>query len=180
MERINVIHILQKLQGGDLRSIGKVDEVVSDILRNNALFPQLFEGMCNADSVIRMRAADAVEKITRINPTWLFPFKKRLIEEVSQIEQQEVQWHLAQMFSRLDLDERELDRVVDLLRKWIETSKSNIVKVNSIQTLCDLASRYPNIKQSVIQVLQESISNGSPAVVSRGKKLLKILEAKDI
>ena len=39
-------------------------------------------------------------------------------EEIPLIEQQEVQWHLAQMFSRLDLDEKELERVVYVLRKW--------------------------------------------------------------
>jgi hypothetical protein len=166
------MEILNKLQGGDLRSIGRADEVVNDILADNALFDAVFDGMCNPDPVIRMRAADAVEKVTRINPVWLFPFKKQLIEEVSQIEQQEVQWHLAQMFSRLDLEDGEVDRVVRLLRGWIERSKSNIVKVNSIQCLCDMAFRYANLKPLVIQILQLSMVNGSPAVVSRIKKLL--------
>lgn len=180
MGGITVIDILQKLQGGDLRSIGNVDEVVSDILSDNALFPNLFDGMLSPNPVIRMRSADAVEKITRINPTWLFPFKKRLIEEVSQIEQREVQWHLAQMFSRFDLDAEELERVVYLLRRWIEDSKSNIVKVNSMQSLCDIASRYTNLKPSVIQVVKISMKKGGPAVVSRGKKLLRRLGVKGI
>lgn len=173
------MEILNKLEGGDLRSIGRADEVVDDILADKALFGAVFDGMCSADPVIRMRAADAVEKVTRINPAWLIPVKKRLIREVSQIEQQEVQWHLAQMFSRLDLEDEELDWVVQLLRRWIERSKSNIVKVNSIQCLCDLALRYTNLKPSVIQMLQVSMANGSPAVVNRIKKLLPKLAGKD-
>lgn len=173
--RLYMSDILQKLLGGDLRSIGRVDEVVADVLADNALFPQLLDGMVSSDPVVRMRSADAVEKLTRDNPTWLIPFKKRLIEEISQIEQQEVQWHLAQMFPRLDWDKAELEAIVSLLRKWSERSKSKIVKVNSLQALCDLALRYPELKPSVVAMLQESIAMGSPAVVSRGKKLLKAL-----
>lgn len=172
--------ILEKLQGGDLRSIGMVDEVVKDILADSTLFVNVFDGMCNPNPVIRMRAADTVEKVTRINPTWLFPFKERLIGEVAQIEQQEVRWHLAQLLSRLVLEENELNKVVDLLKQWIEGSKSNIVKVNSMQSLCDLGYRYPNLKPSITQVIRVSVESGSPAVVSRGKKLLRKLGVKDI
>ena len=76
---------------------------------------------------------------------------------------------------RLDWDKAELEAIVSLLRKWSERSKSKIVKVNSLQALCDLALRYPELKPSVVAMLQESIAMGSPAVVSRGKKLLKAL-----
>lgn len=114
-----MVEILKELQGGDLRSIGKVDYVVTTILSDHSLFPDVFDGMSNSDPIIRMRAADAVEKITRNNPALLFPFKKKLLEEVSQIEQQEVRWHLAQMFSRLELDENELGRVVYLLNRFL-------------------------------------------------------------
>lgn len=168
-----MIKVLEKLQGGDLRSIGRVDEVVSDILNDRSLFRQLIDGMCRQDPVVRMRAADAAEKITRIHPDWLIPFKKRLIEGVSQIKQQEVQWHLAQMFSRLDLEDNELDRVVHLLCQWIRGSKSSIVKVNAMQSLCDIVSRYTDLIPLATIVLQDSMANGSPAVVSRGKKLLR-------
>ncbi len=166
------MEILNKLQGGDLRSIGRSNEVVSDILADSTLFDVAFDGMCNADPVIRMRAADAIEKVTRIKPALLVPFKKRLIAEVSQIQQQEVQWHLAQIFSRLDLEDEELGCVVKLLRHWIESSKSNIVKVNSLQCLCEIALRYTDSKPAIVQILRESMANGSPAVISRIKKLL--------
>lgn len=174
-----MIKILEKLQGGDLRSIGKVDEVVSDVLSDSSLFSRLIDGMCSQDPVIRMRAADAAEKITRIYPDWLIPFKKRLIEEVPQIEQQEVQWHLAQMFSRLCLEDDELDRVVNLLCQWIQGSKSKIVKVNAMQSLCDIASKHTDLIPLVVMIFKDAITNGSPAVVSRGKKLLRELGMKE-
>jgi len=50
--------ILQKLQGGDLRSIGRTNEVVKDILNDPELFPMVFDGIFSHDPRIRMRAAD--------------------------------------------------------------------------------------------------------------------------
>jgi len=93
--------ILQKLKGKDLRSIGRAEEVVYDILNNPALFAEVFEGILDDDPIVRMRSADALEKVSSKHPEYLQPFKNRLIYEVSQIEQQEVRWHVAQMFSYL-------------------------------------------------------------------------------
>ena len=56
--------ILEKLKGGDRRSIGRANEVVADVLRDPTLFDALFNGMLNDDPIVRMRSADAVEKIT--------------------------------------------------------------------------------------------------------------------
>lgn len=53
--------ILQKLKSGDLRSIGKADEVVQDILKNPRIFGDVFEGMLKDDPRVRMRSADALE-----------------------------------------------------------------------------------------------------------------------
>lgn len=58
--------ILSKLKGGDLRSKGKSEEVVADILNQPFLFGEVFEGMLNDDPVVRMRAADAIEKVSRL------------------------------------------------------------------------------------------------------------------
>jgi len=94
--------ILDKLKGGDLRSIGRSDEVAAEILDNPALFGEVFEGMLQDDPVLRMRSAEAIEKASSRLPEYLQPFKTRLIKEVSKIRQKEVRWHVAQMFSYLD------------------------------------------------------------------------------
>lgn len=54
--------------GGDLRSIGRADEVVLDILNNPQHFHQVFTGVMNDEPLIRMRSADAVEKVLRVHP----------------------------------------------------------------------------------------------------------------
>ena len=56
--------IARKLEAGDLRSKGKSEEVVKEVLRNPALFPQLIEAIELDHPGVRMRASHAIEKIT--------------------------------------------------------------------------------------------------------------------
>ena len=72
--------LLDKLAGGDRRSIGRVSEVVADVLEDPTLFEVVFNGMLDDDPIIRMRSADAVEKITAKHQEYLQPHKKKLIQ----------------------------------------------------------------------------------------------------
>jgi hypothetical protein len=167
--------ILQKLRGEDLRSIGKADEVVQDILNDPSLFQEVFEGMLNKDPVIRMRSADAIEKVSAKRPEYLRPFKSKLINQISKIEQQEVRWHTAQMFSYIETSKIERNKIIKILLSYIETDESKIVKTFSMQTLADFAEKDEQIKPRMINLIKGMIKSGSPAIVSRGKKLLKQL-----
>jgi hypothetical protein len=167
--------ILQKLRGEDLRSIGKADEVVQDILNDPSLFQEVFEGMLNKDPVIRMRSADAIEKVSAKRPEYLRPFKSKLINQISKIEQQEVRWHTAQMFSYIETSKIERNKIIKILLSYIETDESKIVKTFSMQTLADFAEKDEQIKPRMINLIKGMIKRGSPAIVSRGKKLLKQL-----
>ena len=164
--------ILRKLEGGgDRRSIGRVSEVVAEALSKPALFDVLFEGMLNEDPILRMRCADAVEKITAKHPEYLQPYKDRLIGEVAQINQQEVRWHVAQMFSRLKLNGDDRKAVLEILLGYLR-DESKIVKTFSMQALADLAEGDVSLRPQVTDLLEELIRTGSPAMKSRGRKLL--------
>ena len=172
--------VLSKLQGGDLRSIGRSEEVVQETLQNPELFKELFEGMSSKDAVLRARCADAIEKASRRNPQYLQPLKSRLINELAPTAtQQEVRWHLAQMFSRIDLDASEEKKVAELLFSWINDEKNNskIVKTFALQALADIAKHNKDIRPKVIKKLRSALKDGSPAMKSRGRKILEEFSA---
>src|SRR5579862_448398 len=107
--------ILRKMKGGDRRSIGKSGEVVKAVLKTPALFADLIEGFYDSDPVIRMRAADAIEKSTRQNTLLLQPWKRLLLEQISNLEDIEMRWHIAQLIPRLSLTGREQALAVQIL-----------------------------------------------------------------
>ena len=173
-ELIEMENILDKLKGGDRRSTGKSDEVVTDVLADPDLFDALFRGILAPDPVIRMRAADAVEKISAARPEYLRPYKRMLVEQVAGIEQQEVRWHVAQMLPRLDWSQEEQTAIVEILMGYLD-DESKIVKTFTMQALADFAERDANLRPRVIELLKELTETGSPAMKSRGRKLLKRL-----
>jgi hypothetical protein len=163
--------VLQKLEGGDRRSIGRADEVVADVLAEPELFDSVFHGMAHGDPVVRMRSADVIEKVTARRPEYLRPYKSLLLQEIATSQQQEVRWHVAQMIPRLDLSAQERDQAVALLLSYLE-DRSRIVKTFSMQALADLAREDAGLRSRVLPILQELATTGSPAMRSRGRKLL--------
>jgi len=168
------INILVSLSGGDRRSTGRSDEIVAVVLADPALFGQLIAGLSNPDPLIRMRTADAAEKVTLQRPELLQPYKEQLLDQVSTIEQQEVRWHVAQMLPRMELSPAERRQALNILLGYLE-DESKIVKTFTMQGLADLAQQDPTLRDEVIPVLVELTASGSPAMRSRGRQLLKQL-----
>ncbi len=144
------------------------------MLNDPTLFEVVFYGMLSDDPIIRMRSADAAEKITARYPEHLQPYKTKLIQQVARIEQQEVRWHVAQMIPRLELSEEERAVVVEILLGYLN-DKSKIVKTFSMQALADLAEQDGGLRSQMIPLLEELTRTGSPAMRSRGRKLLEKL-----
>ncbi len=170
-----MVGILDKLKGGDLRSIGRSEEVVEDILADPTLFTEVLEGLFCDDPVIRARSADALEKVSKKHPEYLKPHKMKLWE-AAKIEQQEVQWHVAQMMGYITLTKNEKDKAVRILSHWLDTNKSNIVRVMSLQTLADMAKDNDILKPIILEKIKKLLKNGTPSLTARAKKLLKKLE----
>ncbi|CAB1057755.1 hypothetical protein D1BOALGB6SA_2510 [Olavius sp. associated proteobacterium Delta 1] len=163
--------ILKKLQGGDRRSIGKVDEVVDQVLESASLFEELINGLHVSDPVIRMRSADAVEKITLDKPDLLTPYKTMLIRLARDTNQQEVRWHMAQILPRLTLKAADRKTIVDILYTYLN-DQSKIVVTFALQALAEFAAEDKRLKPHVMRELEEFTKTGSPAIKSRGRKLL--------
>ena len=167
--------ILRKLEGGDRRSIGRSNEVVTDVIANPVLFGAVFSGMQSDDPVLRTRAADAVEKITVRHPEYLRPYKAQLVGPLARLDQKEVRWHVAQMLPRIPWNRGERRRVLDVLMGYLD-DESRIVKVFAMQALADLAEQAPGLRPAVLPRLRKLTAIGTPAMKARGRRLLAKLD----
>lgn len=165
--------IRELLNGGDLRSIGHVDEVVEFVGNDQDRFNELMTGLTDDRPVVRMRSADAIEKLTRRHPELLHAHQTTLFQQLHTTPQQEVRWHLAQLMPRLTWTEQETADIVHVLIGWIDTESSAIVIVNSLQAIFDLSVVHPQHCDELKALLESQLEAGSPAVKSRSKKLLR-------
>jgi len=169
--------ILDKLRGGDLRSIGRSNEVSEDIEKNVSLFETVFRGLYDSDPIIRMRSADVIEKVTRKNPQLLLNHTSEVISILTTAKQQEVCWHMAQIAPRLAYSPNKENEIIKALKRYL-THKSKIVRVSAMESLASIAERNPSILNEVIEIIKVQKAIGSPALQSRGRKLLQRLERK--
>jgi HEAT repeat protein len=163
------------LGGGDRRSIGKSNQVAKLILSEPKRFSELIECLWNEDPIVRLRAADAAEKITVSRPELLKPYKRELLGLLAEAEQIELRWHLAMMVPRLMLSRAESGRASAILRRYLE-GRSSIVKTLALQGLVDLAGQNPSLGDAAREALEESLRAGTAAMRARARKLLKRTE----
>ena len=163
--------IIRKLKAGDLRQKRKSEEVVADVLKKPQLFRQVVAGIAYTDPGVRMRASDAIEKITRFRPELLQPYKKNFLSVFATIDQKEVRWHLAQILPRLELTRKERQQVFDILISFLDDN-SRIVKTFAMQGLADITEMDHSYLPRVVKIVENLMASGIPAIQSRGKKLL--------
>jgi hypothetical protein len=162
------------LEGTDRRSIGRANEVAAMVLREPRRFPELIGFLWSDDPVVRMRAADAAEKVSVQKPDMLAPFKAELLGLLLEAEQQAFRWHLALMIPRLALTKKERQRAAEGLRRYLE-DRSSIVKTFALQGLTELAAVDRSLLPEVREILEAAERAGTPAMRARARKLLKTL-----
>ena len=64
------------LSYGDLRTAGNSEKVLELVFNNPELFDSVVHSIFSDNPATRMRASDAVEKISIDHPEWLKPYKK--------------------------------------------------------------------------------------------------------
>ena len=164
--------ILKKLSGGTRRSLGQTNEIVVEVLNNPRVFPQLVAALTSDDEVLRMRAADAIEKITTRRPDLLRPYKRKLLAIAGSTNQQEIRWHAALIIPRLQFTPKERAAALDILFDYLR-DKSSIVKTWATQAIWDLAAPDAKLKAQIIPLVEELTQVGTPSMRARGRNLLR-------
>lgn len=163
--------LLQQLSGGDLRSIGQADSVVVEASRSEAVIAWLFEMLAATEEpVVRMRAADALEKVARRNPAVLTPRLDTLLALLAQLQPKEIRWHLLQMAGRADWRPEQHAAVLEAVSSCFDDN-SSIVKTSALQCLFDLRDRGQDFKRQADMALHQARVSGSPAIRARAKRL---------
>lgn len=132
--------LLEKLSDGDLRSEGKSEEIALEIVNTPSLLSDLAQGMCSDNKVIRARVCMTMEIISRQHSELLNDVVPQLIELASIETVAQARWHLAEIFSNVNIHDDEVEQIVQILLEYLK-DKSKIVKYCSVQTLGILGSR---------------------------------------
>ena len=167
------------LTGGpkrELRNSAVIDAVLADPDRVDELFACVFD----EDAYIRMRAADALEKIGRAQPPIVAPLTDRILTDMALVDQPSVQWHVAQLVSTLPLNNRQRQRGITLVQQYLDTSDDWIVLTQSMHTIASFAEHDESLRHPLLPRLAELSHDPRPSVARLASKLHGQLEAMPI
>ncbi len=162
--------------GGKSNSLGRVNDVIEIVLANKARLDELYNCLFEKDPWLRMRAADALEKICRINHDWFQPYIKRFLGELTVCTQASIQWHMAQIFRQVKLTKKQKLEAITWLKALISTKDVDwIVSANTMITLFQFTQdgSFSNDEMRVLLKIQQS--HKSNAVIKRANKFLTAL-----
>lgn len=159
--------------GGKSNSLGRANEVLQLVLEDKSRLQELYDCLFEEDAWVRMRAADALEKVCRKHPDWLVPYIDRLQTELGDSTQPSVQWHLAQIYRQVALSEKQKTFAIDWLRRLLSTSEVDwIVAANAMDTLVQFThdGSVPVAETASLLAIQQQ--HKSNAVIKRANTLL--------
>lgn len=158
--------------GGHANSLGKVPEVIEIVLHNPSHIEELYQCLFNDDAWVRMRAADALEKICREHPDWLVPYIDRLASDFADTTQPSIQWHMAQIYKQVPLADKQKQHAVQWLKKLISTKDVDwIVAANTMETLAQFVKDGSFPADQLLPLLTIQEHHKSSAVVRRAAKI---------
>lgn len=170
-EKSNAISLLKLLEGGDRRSVGDADRVAELARGDAAAIAELVHGLGVDDAVVRMRAADALEKATREEMAMLVPHKAAILRVLDSSDQAEVRWQLVQCLPRLPFAPAELPGIVERLERCFENQDSRILRVNCLQALYELSTRSPEATAVARNLIARGLKDPAASVRARARKL---------
>ena len=167
--------LLERFTSGDLRSDIMASEVAAEVINDLSLLPDLTAGLNEKDPVVRARTADALEKVTRQRPGVIKDKLPTLVRMALTDPVPMVRWHMAMIFSNLDLEHDEKVWIVDTLIQMLGDI-SEFVKNWTISSLCILGRQLPELREKILDNVKYLEDDDSMAVRSRVQHALACLE----
>lgn len=159
--------------GGRTNSLGRTAEVVRAVLADRSRLEELYDCLFEQDAWLRMRAADALEKVCREHPDWLEPFVDRWARDLGASRQASLQWHLAQVYRQVRLTAAQRAVAAAWLEQLVATADVDwIVAANALDTLAEFTRRGEFSGRRLVTLLRVQQSHTSKSVVKRSGTLL--------
>ncbi len=169
MKSVNAV--AERLASGPPRGLGCTETLAREASGDSDTLLGLLDALEDPRAHVQARAANALKKVQERQPALLTPHAKRLLRVALQCGVLEAQWNLTIVIGALPLLSREKSLAVDLLFEELQSS-SALLRTFALTALCDLAAGDRALQSRLGPILQEFVSNGTPAMRARARKLL--------
>ena len=155
-----------------MRGVARVVEMVA---RRPTRAPELVQALASGDPAIALRAADALEKISRNHRELLMPHQQRLVRVAKRTADPGIRWNLIQILVRLVSGHRAAQSLARQLRVWYLSDPSAIVRTCALDGVVTLAATEPRLTTIAHELLDDANRSPSAAVRARARRLERMV-----
>ena len=172
------VHLLDWLKGGSGASDGASNEVAEVVLAQPELFPDLLDGLRSPDKVVRGRAADALEKVSRVHTHLAIEHLDTLLDFAKDETLIAANMHLAMIFGHAACDPATVEKTLPVLLRMLD-DPSVFARSWVIASLTIIARLYPERLDAVMQPISAMANDESIALRTRVRYALGALTDPD-
>jgi hypothetical protein len=143
-------------------------------------FAALMKCFLSNEYRLAQRAAWSVSWVAKKNPELIVPYIKDLVDQLPRKDvHNAVIRNSIRILQQIEIPEDLHGELMNSCFNFIESPSTPIaIKAFSLTTLFNLSKSYPEIKNELKLIIEERWNNETAAFKSRGKKILKALNAK--
>lgn len=138
-----------------------------------SLMHHFFEG----DYRAVQNAAWAVSYVAELSPHMLYPYLHKMVHYLQQSEADAVKRNILRVLQFVEIPEtlwgEVADRAFELLGR---ANEAVAIKAFAMTVLLKIVQEVPELKQELQVLVEDMLPFGSPAITSRGKRVLKALK----
>ncbi|MEL6924403.1 MAG: hypothetical protein AAFO94_10180 [Bacteroidota bacterium] len=171
---MNITEILDKrLSKTETEQLAKV------IGGDPEIFAQLFKVSISGDTEKAPRAAWLIDHLLDRHPTLLSPHLAKAVSEFGNMEHHNsIHRNLGKSLLRVSIPDDLQGELYDTcVAHLLSPPVAIAIKAHAMEIATRIALPYEELRSELLTILLELVEDGSPGVVSRGKRMIKILNA---
>lgn len=151
---------------------------ISNYIGTNSIkFDQLMKLFFVNKYIITQRAAYSVGISIDNHPELIEPYIKALINNLDHDIHDAVKRNTVRILEKIDIPESHQGILTEKCFQYLLSNNEPIaVKAFSMSILFNMAMKYHELKNELKIVIEDMMEHGTPAITSRGKKILKALD----
>lgn len=160
-------------------SMKEADWIATSAIENPAIFKKLLEYSFSADKKLAFRASWTLTKVCDKFPEIIYPFLPAIIESLDKIDNESAQRSFLRIISLGTIDNLSTKHHGILAEHCFRAIKSGFsaiaIKAYSMEILYKLVLIYPELHNELAATINLMDTEGSAAIVARGRMTLKKL-----
>ena len=148
-------------------------EIVARCLKNEQDFQELLTIFFDSNNRMNQYASNPLSKIAEVNSDRFIPLLPKLIANLDNPAHKAIVRNTVRLWQFMEIPEEYEGEIYDRCYQYLTDVKEDIaIRVFSMTVMANIAEKYIELQEEVVQLIRMYYEDGSAGFKSRGRKIL--------